>query len=82
MAERLAGAKGLVGVLIPLKGWSEADKEGGPLFDPLANEFFIEALEHLLRSKIPLKKVDRHISDPEFVRQAVDWLDEMIRSLS
>ncbi len=82
MAERLAGAKGPVGVLIPLKGWSEADKEGEPLFDPLADEFFIEALEHLLPSEVPLKKVNRHISDPEFVRQAVDWLDELIRSLS
>ena len=69
-------------MLIPLKGWSEADKEGEPLFDPLANEFLIEALEHLLPSKIPLKKVDQHISDPEFVRQAVDWPDEMICSLS
>ncbi len=69
-------------MLIPLNGWSEADKEGEPLFDPLTDEFFIEVLEHLLPSEVPLKKVNRHISDPKFVRQAVDWLDELIRSLS
>ncbi|NIO70008.1 MAG: UPF0261 family protein, partial [Anaerolineae bacterium] len=37
MAERLNRAIGPVKVLLPLRGWSEADQEGGPLYDPQAD---------------------------------------------
>ncbi len=79
IAQRLADPKGRVGVLIPLRGWSEADKEGEGTFDPQLNRFFIETLKRLLPSQIPLKEIDYHISDRRFVEQAVQWLDEMIR---
>jgi len=79
IAQRLADPKGPVGVLIPLRGWSEADKEGEGTFDPQLNRFFIETLKRLLPSQIPLREVDYHISDRRFVEQAVQWLDEMIR---
>ncbi len=78
MAQRLAEPKGPVGILAPLRGWSEADKEGGVLFDPEMDQFFIDTLKRLLPAGILLQEVDCHISDPQFMQQAVEWLDEMI----
>jgi uncharacterized protein (UPF0261 family) len=80
MAQRLANSKGPVGVLIPLRGWSEADKEGEATFDPRLDRFFVETLKRSLPSAVSLKEVDYHISDPRFVQLAVEWLDEMIRA--
>jgi uncharacterized protein (UPF0261 family) len=80
MAQRLANSEGPVGVLIPLRGWSEADKEGEATFDPRLDRFFVETLKRLLPSAVSLKEVDYHISDPRFVQLAVEWLDEMIRA--
>ena len=37
-----------VRVLIPVKGWSDADKEGMPLFDPAATAFSRKSLKALL----------------------------------
>jgi uncharacterized protein (UPF0261 family) len=42
MAERLNRAIGLVKVLLPLRGWSEADREGGPLYDPQADKLSVK----------------------------------------
>lgn len=80
MVERLANPQGPVGILIPLRGWSEVDKEGAPLFDPYLTRFFIETLKGLLATDVCLKEVDVHISDPNFARQAVEWLDDMMES--
>lgn len=79
IAERLANPKGPVGVLIPLRGWSEEDKEGKGTFDPRLDRFFLETLKGLLPRGVSLTEVDCHISDPRFAEQAVEWLDEMIR---
>lgn len=80
MVQRLAKPKGPAGVLIPLRGWSQVDKEGAVLFDPDAPRFFAKTLKKLLAPGVTLKEVDSHISDPEFVQEAVEWLDEMICS--
>ncbi|PIP09188.1 MAG: hypothetical protein COX51_00020 [Syntrophobacteraceae bacterium CG23_combo_of_CG06-09_8_20_14_all_50_8] len=69
-----------MGILIPLRGWSEVDREGADLFEPDTDRFLVDALKRVLPPAVSLKEVDCHISDPRFARQAVDWLDEMIRS--
>ena len=79
IARRIASPKGPVGVLIPIRGWSEADKEGALLFDPEAPHFFTRTLKSQLAPEVTLREVDFHISDHEFVREAVAWLDEMTR---
>lgn len=78
MAQRLAQPNGPVGILIPLAGWSEVDKEGADLFEPDTDRSFISALKRVLPPGVSLKEMDYHISDPRFVQQAVEWLDEMI----
>jgi uncharacterized protein (UPF0261 family) len=80
MGEKLNRSKGPVHILIPKKGWSEADKKGAALFDPETDRVFVDELKKLLQPEIPLEEMDVHISDPAFARRAVEVLDAMIRS--
>ena len=79
VGEKLNKSKGPTHVLIPKKGWSEADKPGMELFDPKTDQIFVEELRKTLTSKIPIEEIDVHISDPAFALRAVQVLDKMIR---
>ncbi|MEI9479680.1 MAG: Tm-1-like ATP-binding domain-containing protein, partial [Deltaproteobacteria bacterium] len=61
------------------KGWSDADKEGMPLFDPQADRVFTEKLKTLLDPRILVEEMDVHISEPAFAARAVEILDGMIK---
>ncbi len=94
IASKLNQAKGPTAVVIPMKGWSSYDKEGGvetvdydgnptgkPWHDPEANEAFVKSLEEnldLSKPNIDLIKVDKHINDPEFAELLARILDDMI----
>ncbi len=79
IGEKLKKANGPTHVLIPKKGWSEADKPGSDLFEPETNQVFVEELRRIVGSNIPIEEVDAHISDPVFAKSAVELLDRMIR---
>jgi len=95
VASKANEAKGPTATIIPLKGWSSYDIEGGvktmdfdgkptgiPWYNPKANAAFVQALEkHLNLSKpnIDLMKVDKHINDPEFAELLVNVIDDMIK---
>ena len=68
-------------LLIPKKGRSEADKEGMELFDPEADQIFVEELKKIIITDIPVEEIDAHISEPSFALRAVDILDHMIRPI-
>ncbi|MCX8117339.1 MAG: Tm-1-like ATP-binding domain-containing protein [Desulfobacterota bacterium] len=76
---KLKRAKGPTYVLIPKKGWSEADKPGMELFDPETDRVFVEKLREIVGSSIPIEEMEAHISDPAFAQRAVELLDGMIR---
>jgi len=80
IGEKLKKSNGPTYVLIPKKGWSEADKPGMELFDPGTNQIFVEELRKIIGSKIPIEEVDAHISDPAFAQRAVEVLDHLIRT--
>jgi uncharacterized protein (UPF0261 family) len=65
-------------VLIPLGGWSEADRAGEVLFDPPAAQAFLTTLKKRLKGEIPVVKVNYHINDPAFAGIAVSMMREMI----
>lgn len=67
-------------VVIPMRGWSEADREGGPLYDPAIMEIFIEELKQDLNPQIEIKEAGSHINDPSFTQVVAILMDEMIRS--
>jgi uncharacterized protein (UPF0261 family) len=66
-------------VAIPMRGWSEADREGGPLYDPAIMEIFIEELKRDLNPQVEIREADYHINDPSFARIVSSLMDEMIQ---
>jgi uncharacterized protein (UPF0261 family) len=72
IAERLNRAKGPWTFLIPLKGWSSLDKEGRPIYDPVADAAFVARLKEKLDDPARIKEVPLHLYTSEFARVAVD----------
>jgi uncharacterized protein (UPF0261 family) len=79
IGEKLNKSKGPTYVLIPKKGWSDADKAGMEFFDPKTDQVFVEELRKILNPNIPIEEIDLHISDPAFALRAVEALDHMTR---
>jgi len=67
-------------VIIPTKGWSEADCRGGPLYDPAMSEILIQELKRHLNPQIEVKEVPAHINDPFFAKTVSGVMDEMVQS--
>ena len=68
-----------VKLLIPTLGWSEADCDGGPLYDPPVSNAFTEELKQRLNPDIDIRQIRLHINDPSFARLASTVMDEMIQ---
>ena len=66
VAQKLNQATGPVTCFIPLRGFSDPDREGASHWDPDGNMAFIKALKSHLRPSIPLVELDAHINDPAF----------------
>lgn len=78
LGDKFNRSKGPIYILVPLKGWSEADREGMELYDPEVDRIFVYELRKILRNNIPIEEIDCHISDPVFAERAVDILDSML----
>ncbi len=80
IGQKLNKSTGPTHMLIPQKGWSEADRVGMELYDPQADQIFVDEIKRIVKGSIPVEEMDVHISDPAFARRAVEILDRMIRS--
>ncbi len=69
-------------VLIPNRGWSEADRKEGPLYAPEISKAFVERLKRDLTPDIEIKEMDVHINDPAFAEVASALMDEMVKEKS
>ncbi len=69
-------------ILVPLQGWSEADRDGGPLYNPSMNQFFTRHLREKLDPQIDIQETDHHINDSAFAEIAADMMDQMIQEHS
>jgi uncharacterized protein (UPF0261 family) len=67
-------------VLIPTRGWSEADREGEPLYDPEMNLVFTDRLREVLDPQIEIQEMDQHINDSTFADAAANLMDKMIKN--
>ncbi|AID32607.1 uncharacterized protein (UPF0261 family) [Mesorhizobium sp. USDA 4775] len=70
---RLALCEGPLHFLIPEKGVSALDIEGGTFFDPQADAVLFDAIERTIRPNANRRvtRLPLHINDPEFARAAV-----------
>lgn len=73
VAERLGTPGAATSVLVPMKGVSQLDIEGGPFHDPGSVEAFAEGVASGLPSHSPvsLVRMDHHINDREFAEALV-----------
>jgi len=80
LASKLNTARGPVAVMIPLQGWSENGRAGGPLHDPEADAALVASLEANLAPSVKLIKLDAHINDAPFAVTAAKTLHELMQS--
>lgn len=78
LVEKLNQAPVTTKVLIPAFGWSEADRQDGPLYDPPMGSFFVGMLKQGLDAKIEVLEKSLHINDSAFADAAAHLMDEMV----
>jgi uncharacterized protein (UPF0261 family) len=79
IAERANRATGPIKILIPLRGYSDASREGAPLHDPGADRVFVEALKRHLDSRVQVIELDCHINDDAFADAVIGAFREVTR---
>ncbi len=77
-ADKLNKAQGPVKFLVPLRGWSAPDREGGPLYEPETDRIFIDELRKRLKPEIEIREIDSNIEDPVFAEAAVAAFEEIM----
>jgi uncharacterized protein (UPF0261 family) len=78
IARKLSGAQGPVALFVPLKGVSAIDVEGGPFYDPQADQALFEALRSNVGPNAELHELEHNVNDPEFAHAMVDKLVEYV----
>ena len=79
IGEKLNACEGPVRFLIPEKGVSGLDIDGGAFWDPTADAALFEALEATVRqtSNRRIQRLPLHVNDPEFAEAAVAAFHEI-----
>ena len=78
IAERLNQALGPTLMLIPKRGFSAPNIDGGPLWGAEGNQAMIDGLQKHLNPEVPLVTIDAHINDAAFANAATDALMALI----
>ncbi|NMC54387.1 MAG: UPF0261 family protein [Chloroflexi bacterium] len=68
-----------VAVVLPLKGVSMLDSEGGQFWDPEADKACFDAIKKNLKPGIPVIEMDNNINDPEFSSKVAMTLLDMLK---
>ncbi len=78
IAGKLSAARGPVALFLPLKGISAIAGEGGPFYDPDADQALFSALRENLAGNVELHECENEINDPEFAVAMAVKLDELM----
>lgn len=82
MGEMIAAAANAatapVAILLPLKGVSMLDSEGGQFWDPAADAACFDAIKRSLKPGIRVIEMNHNINDPEFSGKVAETLLELI----
>ena len=81
IGERLSRCDGPVHFLIPEKGVSALDIEGGAFFDPEADAVLFDAIERTIKPNATRRviRLPLHINDPEFAKAATAAFHDIAR---
>jgi uncharacterized protein (UPF0261 family) len=74
IAHKASAAKGPTAVLVPLRGVSALDREGGPFWLPEADAALFQSLRAWMSPDVELVELDLHINDPAFAETAARTL--------
>jgi uncharacterized protein (UPF0261 family) len=78
--DRLAG--GPVAVMIPNKGFTQLNRENGPMFDPQSDAGFAAGVREALAGKqdaqITVAEYNLHINDPAFATEVAEKMANML----
>jgi uncharacterized protein (UPF0261 family) len=77
IAQKACAAKGPTAILLPLRGVSGLDAEGGPFWWPEADDALFQSLRNWIAG-VELIELDLHINDPEFARVAAQTLRRLM----
>lgn len=84
IAKRLLQSNGPAQVLIPNRGFSQLNIQGGPMHDPDADRGFLAGLQKKLMDAgtdaVLTEEFDLHINDSGFAEILADRIDALIRS--
>src|SRR3954452_15609584 len=78
IARKLSAATGPTALFVPLKGVSMIATEGGPFYDPEADEALFAALREGLGQNVEVHELDLDVNDPAFADAMADRLHELI----
>jgi uncharacterized protein (UPF0261 family) len=79
VGEKLARATGPTVLLLPLRGFSEYDRDGGVFRDAEADQAFHDAAVRGINGVHPVLEIDANINDPVCAEKAAGLLIEMVR---
>ncbi len=80
IASRINESRGIVKVLLPMRGFSAVDAEGGPLWDPASDEALADSLRTHVKSGVSVQEYPLHINDPCFAALVADTMMELLNS--
>lgn len=79
LAEKLNRATKPTELLLPLKGVSAIATEGGPFYDPEADEALFSTLEKTIKNNsVTIRQLETDINDPAFAEAAAQALIDLI----
>jgi uncharacterized protein (UPF0261 family) len=80
IAEKASAARGPTAILLPLRGVSAIDKEGGPFWWPEADQALFQSIRNWVSPAVRVIELDDHVNDPAFAGRAAETLLEMVSS--
>lgn len=78
-ADKLNRTKGPAMFLVPLKGWSSADREGTILYNPEEDKIFVDELRNHLKPSVEILEVDCNLESSEFAEALVNNFDRIFK---
>jgi uncharacterized protein (UPF0261 family) len=82
IAEKSSAARGPTAILMPLRGVSAIDKEGGPFWWPEADAALFQSIRNWVGPSVKLIELDMHINDRGFAEATARTLLDMIKAAS